>query len=121
MPLKMLQPVAEAVTGRLEDKANLVRKNATQLLTTMMQFNPYHAKLSLSFFQDKNKACKALLDVRSLPHSLSLSRSSPPLLLYSVILFLMLRSMLVRRRSYISKMMSAKKRKVVRRRTMDLQ
>jgi hypothetical protein len=63
VPLKMLQPVAEAVTGRLEDKANLVRKNSTQLLTTMMQFNPYHAKLNLAFFQEKRKACKALLEV----------------------------------------------------------
>lgn len=59
----MLQPIADAVTGRLEDKANQVRKNATQLLTTMLQFNPYHAKLNLTFFQEKQKACKALLEV----------------------------------------------------------
>ena len=63
VPLKMQQPIAEAATGRLEDKANLVRKNATQLLTTMMQFNPYHPKLSLQFFLEKRKACKALLEV----------------------------------------------------------
>lgn len=62
----MLQPITEAVIGRLEDKANQVRKNATQLLTTMLQYNPFHAKLNLSFFQAKLKGCKALLDVRML-------------------------------------------------------
>ncbi len=59
----MMQPVVEATIGRLEDKANQVRKNATQLLTTTLQYNPYNAKLNLDFFRERHKLCKAALQV----------------------------------------------------------
>jgi hypothetical protein len=53
VPLDRMQAVTIATVGRLRDKAAQVRKNAIQLLTTMLQYNPYSPKLSLSEFSAK--------------------------------------------------------------------
>lgn len=60
-------PLLEVAIGRLEDKANAVRKSAIHLLIVLLQFNPYHAKLSLPFFEEKVKSVKQLLSV-SIPY-----------------------------------------------------
>jgi condensin complex subunit 1 len=61
IPLKLYQAVTERAVGRLEDKAAHVRKNAMQLLTHLLQFNPYSAQLSLSHFEENLKRIDKVL------------------------------------------------------------
>ena len=53
MPLDRMEGVTKAAVGRLRDKAAQVRKNAIQLLTTMLQYNPYSPQLNLTDFTSK--------------------------------------------------------------------
>lgn len=43
--------VARVAAGRLEDKAHIVRKSALQLLTTLLQFNPFGPSLRTGPFE----------------------------------------------------------------------
>ncbi|KAG0620104.1 hypothetical protein M758_4G189600 [Ceratodon purpureus] len=43
--------VAQVAAGRLEDKAAIVRKGALQLLTTLLQFNPFGPRLRIGPFE----------------------------------------------------------------------
>ena len=43
--------VAHVAAGRLEDKAAIVRKSALQLLTTLLQFNPFGPSLRTGPFE----------------------------------------------------------------------
>ncbi|XP_024390641.1 condensin-1 complex subunit CAP-D2 isoform X6 [Physcomitrium patens] len=43
--------VVQVAVGRLEDKAAIVRKSALQLLTTLLQFNPFGPSLRISQFE----------------------------------------------------------------------
>lgn len=61
IPLKLFLAVTERAVGRLEDKAAHVRKNAMQLLTHLLQFNPYSAQLSRSHFEENLKRVEKLL------------------------------------------------------------
>ena len=46
IPVKRLEGVLEAVTGRLQDKSSMVRKNALQFLSITLQRNPYAPTVS---------------------------------------------------------------------------
>jgi condensin complex subunit 1 len=61
IPLKLFSAVTERAVGRLEDKAAHVRKNAIQLLTFLLQFNPYSAQLSYSSFEQNLKRVDNLI------------------------------------------------------------
>ena len=47
IPLPRLKVVLELAVGRLRDKSSLVRKNAVQLLTTLLTRNPFDATVSV--------------------------------------------------------------------------
>lgn len=59
VPLCWLSPVVKVTVDRLEDKSNLVRKNAINLIKSFLERNPYAAKLSLEElekrYEDKSK------------------------------------------------------------------
>ena len=46
IPLPRVEPLVSLVTGRLRDKSSSVRKNALQLLTTIIANNPFAAQVS---------------------------------------------------------------------------
>ena len=48
IPLPRLKAILPLVFGRTEDKSSNVRKNAVQLLTTVLAANPFAAKVSFS-------------------------------------------------------------------------
>lgn len=50
--------VARVAAGRLEDKAAIVRKSALQLLTTLLQFNPFGPSLRTGPFEATLKQYK---------------------------------------------------------------
>lgn len=47
VPLIWLTPVVKCASGRLEDKSNLVRKNAIHVIKSFLERNPFAAKLSI--------------------------------------------------------------------------
>ena len=62
IPLPRLKAILPLVFGRTEDKSSNVRKNAVQLLTTVLAANPFAAKVSFSpyvssvlYSNDRNK------------------------------------------------------------------
>lgn len=65
VPLSWLSPVVKRAAGRLEDKSNLVRKNAIHLVKNFLERNPYAAKLSLEELEHRyNDKLKDLSDLR---------------------------------------------------------
>ena len=65
IPIGYWNYIAEIAIGRLEDKTALVRKSALQLLSTMLQYNPFAPclpvakfELSLQEYQEKLSAAK---------------------------------------------------------------
>jgi condensin complex subunit 1 len=58
VPLDRMETVTTATVARLRDKAAQVRKNAIQLLTTMLHYNPYSPQLKLSDFNAKLELIK---------------------------------------------------------------
>ncbi|QDZ24827.1 subunit 1 of condensin complex [Chloropicon primus] len=65
IPIGYWNYIAEIAIGRLEDKAALVRKSAMQLLSTMLQYNPFAPclpvtkfELSLQEYQEKLESAK---------------------------------------------------------------
>lgn len=63
IPLKVLPNVTRLTIGRLEDKGARVREHAIQLLTTLLEANPFGPALKLSEFRAKlEEARKALAD-----------------------------------------------------------
>jgi len=61
VPLKILPNITDAALGRLEDKATQVRKYAIQLLTNLLEFNPFASDLKLSVFTKKLEEAQAEL------------------------------------------------------------
>lgn len=55
VPLIWLTPVLKCAVGRLEDKSNLVRKNAIHVIKSFLECNPYAAKLSLEELEKRYK------------------------------------------------------------------
>lgn len=53
VPLIWLSPIVKRAVGRLEDKSNLVRKNAIILLKSFLDRNPYAAKLSIEELESR--------------------------------------------------------------------
>ena len=62
IPLKRFLPIAEKTAGRLCDKTSQVRKNAMQLLRTIIQFNPYAANISVALFRTKLEQCAKIFE-----------------------------------------------------------
>ncbi len=56
VPLSKLEGLTALTISRLRDKASHTRKNALQLVTTLLQYNPYGPSLRLSDFSAKLKA-----------------------------------------------------------------
>ncbi|KAH7430593.1 hypothetical protein KP509_08G005100 [Ceratopteris richardii] len=54
--------VADMAAGRLEDKAAIVRKSALQLLTTLLQFNPFGPQLRTAAFEATLEKYKTQLE-----------------------------------------------------------
>eukprot|EP00002_Diphylleia_rotans_P020081 TRINITY_DN3890_c0_g1_i1.p1 TRINITY_DN3890_c0_g1~~TRINITY_DN3890_c0_g1_i1.p1 ORF type:complete len:1362 (-),score=299.82 TRINITY_DN3890_c0_g1_i1:274-4359(-) len=52
-PVQHFPGLARAVTGRLHDKASIVRKSALQALVSCLQYNPYSDNLSRSAIQSQ--------------------------------------------------------------------
>lgn len=53
IPLGILAAVTETAASRLEDRAAAVRKSAAQLLSSLLQYNPFGPSLRLSHFKAK--------------------------------------------------------------------
>lgn len=65
VPLSWLSPVVKVTVDRLEDKSNLVRKNAINLIKSFLERNPYAAKLSLEELEQRyEEKSKELSDLR---------------------------------------------------------
>ena len=66
IPLNLLSPVLKRVVGRLDDKSNLVRKNAILLIKSFLDQNPFAAKLSLEELEKRyDDVLKELSDLRT--------------------------------------------------------
>ena len=61
IPLSRQHSVLELAVGRLRDKSSNVRKAAVQLLTTLLESNPFAAKLGTSDLEMKLKEEEAKL------------------------------------------------------------
>ena len=61
IPLKVLPTVTRLTIGRLEDKGARVREHAVQLLTTLLETNPFGPALKLSEFRTKLEENKKAL------------------------------------------------------------
>lgn len=61
--------VASIAAGRLEDKTFQVRKSALQLLTTLLQYNPFGPSLRMSPFEATLEQYKEKLQALELEHS----------------------------------------------------
>lgn len=59
--------VSEIAAGRLEDKSAMVRKSALNLLTTLLQYNPFGPQLRTSTFEATLEKYKEKLDGMSPP------------------------------------------------------
>ncbi|MCO5559135.1 hypothetical protein L7F22_012727 [Adiantum nelumboides] len=57
--------VADMAAGRLEDKAAIVRKSALQLLTTLLQYNPFGPQLRTTAFEATLEKYKTQLESMS--------------------------------------------------------
>jgi condensin complex subunit 1 len=55
IPIDRIVGITELAVGRLKDKAAQVRKNAIQLLTTLLQYNPFSGQLQPKVFKEKLK------------------------------------------------------------------
>lgn len=65
VPLIWLSPVVRFAVGRLEDKSNLVRRNAIQLIKSFLERNPFAAKLSIEELEKRyEEKLKELSDFR---------------------------------------------------------
>lgn len=65
VPLTWLSPVVKCAVGRLEDKSNLVRKNAIHVIKSFLEGNPFAAKLSLEELEKRyDDKLQALRDLR---------------------------------------------------------
>lgn len=65
VPLIWLAPVLNFTVGRLEDKSNLVRKNALHVVKLFLERNPFAAKLSVEELEERhNNKVKELRDFR---------------------------------------------------------
>lgn len=65
VPLIWLSPVVKYAVGRLEDKSNLVRKNAIHLIKSFLERNPFAAKLSLEELENRyEEKVKEISDFR---------------------------------------------------------
>eukprot|EP01103_Thecamoeba_quadrilineata_P010866 TRINITY_DN2462_c0_g1_i1.p1 TRINITY_DN2462_c0_g1~~TRINITY_DN2462_c0_g1_i1.p1 ORF type:complete len:1011 (+),score=148.98 TRINITY_DN2462_c0_g1_i1:371-3403(+) len=53
IPLRFFSTVAKKVIERIRDKSSHVRKCAIQLLSSMLQYNPYGPQLQVNYFQSK--------------------------------------------------------------------
>ena len=58
LPVARYGSVAEVALNRLDDKTAVVRKCATQLLTTQLEFNPFSGSLNASHFADLREEIK---------------------------------------------------------------
>jgi condensin complex subunit 1 len=66
VPLAILSPVLKLAVGRLDDKSNLVRKNAIHVIKSFLERNPFAAKLSLEELESRYDAkLKELSDFRN--------------------------------------------------------
>jgi len=54
--------VTEKAVERLDDKAAQVRRSAVQLLTVLLQFNPFSPRLALSSFRQKRLLCDRIFE-----------------------------------------------------------
>ncbi|XP_063704070.1 condensin complex subunit 1 [Culicoides brevitarsis] len=65
VPLSRIHQVLERTVGRLEDKSSMVRKNATTLLKSFLEHNPFSSRLTLEQLQAKyDEADLNLQDLR---------------------------------------------------------
>lgn len=65
VPLSRIHQVLERAVGRLEDKSSLVRKNATLLLKSFLEHNPFSSRLTMEQLQAKyNEADANLQELR---------------------------------------------------------
>ncbi|CAI8031317.1 Condensin complex subunit 1 [Geodia barretti] len=69
IPLPRLKAILPLVFGRTEDKSSNVRKNAVQLLTTVLAANPFAAKLNEKEFKSRLVAEEAKLKALLPPES----------------------------------------------------
>lgn len=62
IPLSRQHRLLKIVVGRLKDRSSNVRKQAVQLLTMLLQCNPYNSALPVEEFKERYEKEKAALD-----------------------------------------------------------
>eukprot|EP00178_Gracilaria_changii_P009011 TRINITY_DN2677_c0_g1_i1.p2 TRINITY_DN2677_c0_g1~~TRINITY_DN2677_c0_g1_i1.p2 ORF type:complete len:1224 (-),score=198.84 TRINITY_DN2677_c0_g1_i1:2762-6433(-) len=77
VPISLYPSLAEMATSRLEDKAVAVRKYAAQLLTALLQNNPFGPSLKRSHFALKLKEVSPVTDVENTNDAQAVNEEHP--------------------------------------------
>ncbi|KAL7445188.1 hypothetical protein ACHAXH_009750 [Discostella pseudostelligera] len=75
LPLDRIMPVTEIAIDRLKDKTVMVRRNAMQLLTTLLENNPFMGMLNPDPYREKIRELEAYLK-SNVPEEISKARSA---------------------------------------------
>lgn len=62
IPLSRQHKLLKIIVGRLKDRSSNVRKQAVQLLTMLLQCNPYNSALPVEEFRERYEQEKAILE-----------------------------------------------------------